>query len=82
MNYEMTQQKLAEKVKVARLILYFISGIWLLFVLLSNGMSLGAFIQSIPFLLFLLFTLLSKKYPLVSGVIFLVLAVDSLYFFS
>ena len=68
--------------KGARLILFTICGMWLLFVILSHGFSLGSLIEAIPFFIFLAVTLLSLRFPLISGIIFLTLAIAALFFFS
>ncbi len=68
--------------KGARLILYVISGFWLLFALLSHGISLGALIEAIPFLVFLAVALLSQRFPLIAGFIIIALAMLVLFYFS
>jgi hypothetical protein len=66
----------------ARSICYTISGFWLLFVLLSHGFSLGTLIEASPFLLLILITYFSKRFPLVAGIIFFILGIFSIFFFS
>ena len=66
----------------ARSICYTISGFWLLFVLLSHGFSLNAIVEAGPFLLLLIITYFSKRFPLIGGVIFLILGLASIYFLS
>lgn len=60
---------------------YFFAGIWLIFVLLSHGLSLESLIESSPFLIILVVAYVSKKYPLPGGIAFILLAIGLLYFF-
>ena len=68
--------------KEVRLILFTICGMWLLFVILSHGFSLGSLIEAIPFFIFLAVTLLSLRIPLISGIIFMAVSIAALFFFS
>ncbi|MFZ5516931.1 MAG: hypothetical protein ACOY90_09860 [Candidatus Zhuqueibacterota bacterium] len=66
----------------ARYVCYFIAGIFLLFVMLSHGASLGALIEAAPFALMLGVAILSRRYPRIAGIVLIVLGVGSLILFS
>jgi len=61
---------------------YVFASIWILFALLSHGLSFGTLIESAPFLLLVGAAWFSKKKPFISGIIFAGLAVTALFFFS
>jgi|WetSurMetagenome_2_1015567.scaffolds.fasta_scaffold99918_1 hypothetical protein len=65
----------------ARIICFVIAGIWLLFVLLSHGISLEMIIEATPFLLLTATAFLSHRFPKVTGSIFILLGIGSLTFF-
>ncbi|MBN1619195.1 hypothetical protein JW890_00580 [candidate division WOR-3 bacterium] len=60
---------------------YFFSFFWLLFVVLSHGLSIASLIESIPFLIIFSVSLLSKKFPLAGGVLFFIITVFILVLF-
>ena len=66
---------------MARWIGFIFAGIWILFVALSHGFSLGALIEAGPFLLVALMAWFSKRIPLIAGIAFLILAVVMTFFF-
>ena len=68
-------------VPTAQWIGYFFAGIWLLFVLLSHGLSLESLIEAIPFIIILAVAWFSRKYPLAGGLAFVLLAIGLLFFF-
>jgi len=68
--------------KGAMLTGYFFAGIWLLFVLLSEGISTGMAAEALPFLLIAAAAWLSGKNRTVAGVLFLILALGLTLFFK
>jgi hypothetical protein len=66
----------------ARMICFTITGIFLIFTLLSHGISLEMIIEAAPFLFFFAAALLSFRFPKMGGFIFLALGVGSLLFFN
>ena len=68
--------------KGARFVSYIIAGIWLLFVLLSHGLSIMSIIEALPFILLLTITYFSKRFPFIAGIFFLILGIISFVFFS
>jgi hypothetical protein len=65
----------------ARSICFIITGIILLFVVLSHGAGIETIIEASPFLLFLIITMLSFRFPRTAGFIFLCLGIGSLVVF-
>ncbi len=61
---------------------YFFASVWLLFALLSNGLAVDTLIEALPFILLFAVAWFSKKQPLICGVIYVVLSISSLFFFS
>ncbi|MBN1150831.1 hypothetical protein JXA84_06380 [candidate division WOR-3 bacterium] len=68
-------------VPTAQWIGYFFSFFWLLFVILSHGLSFVALIESVPFVLIFLISFFSKKFPGAGGILFLVFSATLLIFF-
>jgi hypothetical protein len=67
--------------KGAALTGYFFAGVWLLFVLLSHGLSVAFLMESIPFLLIAGVAWFSAKNSTVAGIGFLLLAAGLTVFF-
>jgi hypothetical protein len=61
--------------KGAKSVVYVIVGFAFVFVLLSHGLSLGAFMEASPFLLVLAAAFFSHKIPRIAGAVFLLVAV-------
>ena len=68
--------------RTAQSIGYFFGGIWVLFALLSHGISLGSIMESLPFLLFIVIGQMAKRWPLVCGAAFVLLAVALIVLFG
>lgn len=66
----------------ARMICFTITGIFLIFTLLSHGISLEMIIEAAPFLLLFVISFLSFRLPKIGGLVFLGLGVGSLLFFN
>lgn len=66
----------------ARLVCYFFGAVWLLFVLLSHGFSLGTLIESSPFLLIIGLAWLAGRQPLIAGIVLFLLSIGLLFFFG
>jgi len=69
-------------IKSARWIGYFFSAVWLLFVLLSHGLEFGAVMESLPFLLILSIAFYSGRYPVLGGILFILLSGGLSLFFG
>jgi len=69
-------------VRGARYVCYFIAGVFLLFVALSHGASIGALIEGAPFLVMAGLAALSRRFPIVAGIVLIGLGVGSLFFFA
>ena len=68
-------------VQGARWIGYFFACFWILFVILSSGFSVEFIIGASPFIILLGAAWYSKKYPTVSGIIFLLIGAVGLYLY-
>ncbi len=69
-------------VRASSWVAYFFGTVWLLFVLFSHGISFGALMEALPFILIILLGWAATKYPLWAGIGFLLLAVALLVFFG
>ena len=64
--------------KGARFILGTLAGLFFIFVALSHGFSLGAFMEALPFLLMAAMIYLSKYAPIFAGIIVMLIAIAML----
>jgi hypothetical protein len=64
--------------QAARCIASFFAALWLIFVVLSHGLSLMTLIEALPFLVLVGLTWSIKKWPKLCGVLFILLGVASL----
>jgi hypothetical protein len=69
-------------VVTAKWIGYFFAGIWLIFVILSHGISLEGVIEAIPFILILVIAYFSRLFPRSAGIVFILLACAIIIFFK
>lgn len=58
-----------------------IVGLFLIFILLSHGLSLGSLMESLPFLLILILMILANRFPRSAGIVLIVLAIGLGLFF-
>ncbi|MCK4447125.1 MAG: hypothetical protein KAW56_08585 [Candidatus Marinimicrobia bacterium] len=70
-----------DSIKAARLIGYLFGGSWLLFIILSHGVSIKFIIEALPFLLLIAAALLSSRYPRPSGIVYTVLGLATVYIY-
>jgi len=70
-----------EPIKAARSIGFLFGGSWLLFVILSHGISIEFIIEALPFLLLIAAAWLSCRYPRPSGIVYTVLGLATVYFY-
>ncbi len=68
-------------VRAASLIAYFFAGVWLLFVLLSHGISIETLIGVLPFLPIIALAWYTPRFPLLCGIGFLLFSAGLLFFF-
>lgn len=68
-------------VRAASLIAYFFAGVWLLFVVLSHGISVDTLIGVLPFLPIIAIAWFAPKAPYISGIGFILLTIGLTIFF-
>ena len=71
-----------DSIKAARLIGYIFGCSWLLFIILSHGISIEFIIEALPFLLLIAAAWLSSRYPRPSGIVYTVLGLATVYIFN
>ncbi len=70
-----------DAIQAGRCLASFFAGIWLIFVVLSHGLSLMSFVEALPFLFLVGLTFAVKQWPRICGVLLVVLGCASTYIF-